>query len=185
MDMNLSEKLARWVPKLLNDDIKQLKTSEELLAMDHHHAMSMLDNIVIMDESVVSFDTPETKQQSKQTIAGEGQARADQDQSPCHYEEANGAGFLRCQGPCLHKLLARGENCPCLFIIEALTQFLKVLKQKRPVIVARDWWFHLDNAPVYTATVVTNWMVARQLNLIKHPPYFLIWHWLASFCSAL
>jgi hypothetical protein len=46
--------------------------------------------------------------------------------------------------------------------MEALGNFLKVFKQKRPEMVARNWWFCWDNALVHTAAVVTDWMAARQ-----------------------
>jgi hypothetical protein len=35
----------------------------------------------------------------------------------------------------------------------------------------RDWWFHWDKARVHTATMVPDWMVARQFQVIQHPPY--------------
>jgi histone-lysine N-methyltransferase SETMAR len=35
---------------------------------------------------------------------------------------------------------------------------------------ARDWWSHWDNAPVHTAGIAMEWMVARQFQVIKHPP---------------
>jgi hypothetical protein len=40
---NLSKKLERWVPKLLNDNMKteQVRTSEECLDMVRRHSMSM------------------------------------------------------------------------------------------------------------------------------------------------
>jgi hypothetical protein len=31
---------------------------------------------------------------------------------------------------------------------------LKVFKQKRPEMAARNWWFHWDNAHVHTAAMV-------------------------------
>jgi hypothetical protein len=36
--------------------------------------------------------------------------------------------------------------------------------------VARGWWFHWNNALVHTITMVTDWMAARQFQVIKHPP---------------
>jgi histone-lysine N-methyltransferase SETMAR len=36
---------------------------------------------------------------------------------------------------------------------------------------AGTWWFHWDNAPVHTATVVTNWMEASWFQIIEHLPY--------------
>jgi hypothetical protein len=69
-DLNLSRKLARKVPKLLNDGMKkeQVRTREKLLVILHHHLMSMLNNIVTMDESAGPFETADTKQQSKQWL---------------------------------------------------------------------------------------------------------------------
>jgi hypothetical protein len=57
------------------------------------------------------------------------------------------------------------------YIVEALGKFLKVFKQKRPEMVAGDWWFQWDNTPVHTAAMVKDWMAARQFKVIKHLPY--------------
>jgi histone-lysine N-methyltransferase SETMAR len=61
-DLNISKKSARWVPKLLSNDMKKerVRTSEEFLKMVYRHSMSMLDNIVTMDKLSVSFHTTET-----------------------------------------------------------------------------------------------------------------------------
>jgi hypothetical protein len=65
-DLNLYKKSARWVPKLLSDDMKErVRISEEFLKMIRRHLMSMLDNIVTMDKSAVLIYMPEAKQQSK------------------------------------------------------------------------------------------------------------------------
>ena len=75
-DLGLVKKSARWVPKLLNDEQKEerVRTCTEFLAMVQWRSLAMLDNIVNMDESAVSFQTPETKQQSKQCLKKEHQA---------------------------------------------------------------------------------------------------------------
>jgi hypothetical protein len=52
-------------------------------------------------------------------------------------------------------------NASC--IMDALDWLIKFLKQKKLVMPGTDWWFHWDNAPVHTAAVVTNWVVARQI----------------------
>ncbi len=57
------------------------------------------------------------------------------------------------------------------YIVEALGKFLKVFRQKRAEMVAGDWWFHWDNAPLHTAAMVKDWMAARQFKVIEHPPY--------------
>jgi hypothetical protein len=50
----------------------------------------------------------------------------------------------------------KGKIVNAAYIIEALTCFLRVLKGKRPMMAAGNWWLHWDNAPVHTATMVTN-----------------------------
>jgi hypothetical protein len=42
------------------------------------------------------------------------------------------------------------------YIVEALGTFMKILRKKRPQMVARDWLSHWDNAPVHTAAKVTD-----------------------------
>ncbi len=77
-DLGLVKKSARWVPKLLNEDQKQerVRTCKEFIATVQRHSMAMLDCIGTMDETMVSYHTPETKKQSKQwLVAWEGVVR--------------------------------------------------------------------------------------------------------------
>jgi histone-lysine N-methyltransferase SETMAR len=36
---------------------------------------------------------------------------------------------------------------------------------------AQQWWFHWDNAPVHTAASVKEWMAAKGIKVLEHPPY--------------
>jgi hypothetical protein len=67
--------------------------------------------------------------------------------------------------------MPRGRTVTAAYIIVALTSFLRVLKEKRLMMTAGDWWFHWDNMPVHTTAVVTNWMTARWFQIMEHPPY--------------
>jgi hypothetical protein len=69
-DLHLSKKSARWVPKLLSQDMKneRVRTCGAFLSLVRHHSKAMLERIVTMDESAVSFHTPQTKQKSKQWL---------------------------------------------------------------------------------------------------------------------
>ncbi len=51
-ELSLSKKSPRWVPEILSHDMKKerVRTSEEFLKMVCCHLMSMLDNVVTMDE---------------------------------------------------------------------------------------------------------------------------------------
>ncbi len=104
-------------------------------------------------------------------MACEGLSRPDQGQGARHEKEADGPGLFDSKGLIYTNFVPRGRTVNSAYIIEALARFLKVLKEKRPTMTAGTWWFHWDNAPVHTAPVVTNWMAARQFQIIEHPPY--------------
>jgi hypothetical protein len=69
-DLGLVKKSTRWVPKLLSDDQRKerVRTCTEFVAAINRRSMAMLDRIVTMDETMVSYHTPETKKASKQWI---------------------------------------------------------------------------------------------------------------------
>jgi AraC-like DNA-binding protein len=69
-ELGLSKKSARWVPKLLSKDQKQQRVERchDFVNLIQRRSMAVLNNIVTMNESAVSFHTPETKQQSKQWV---------------------------------------------------------------------------------------------------------------------
>jgi histone-lysine N-methyltransferase SETMAR len=69
-ELGLVKKSARWVPKLLSEDHKKerVRICTEFVAAVHRRSMAMMDNIVMMDETMVSYHTPQTKRQSPQWI---------------------------------------------------------------------------------------------------------------------
>ncbi len=36
---------------------------------------------------------------------------------------------------------------------------------------AGEWFLHWDNAVVHTAAIVTDWLAARHVQMLQHPPY--------------
>jgi hypothetical protein len=62
-DLGLEKKSARWVPKLLSEEPKQerIRVCSYFIAVVHRRSKAMLDPIVTMDETMVSYHTPETK----------------------------------------------------------------------------------------------------------------------------
>jgi histone-lysine N-methyltransferase SETMAR len=171
-DLHLSKKSARWVPKLLSQEMKneRVRTCGAFMSLLRRHSMAMLDRIVTMDESAVSFHTPQTKQQSKQWLVkgapGPIKAKVQASRS-----KQMVLAFFDSKGLIYTNYVPKGSTVTASYIVEALGKFLKVFKQKRPEMAAGDWWFHWDNAPVHTAAIVKDWMAARQFKVIEHPPY--------------
>jgi histone-lysine N-methyltransferase SETMAR len=79
--------------------------------------------------------------------------------------------FFDSKGLIYTNYVPRGTTVNANYIVEALGTFMKILRKKRPQMVAGDWLFHWDNALVHTAAKVTDWLAARDIKLIEHPPY--------------
>jgi histone-lysine N-methyltransferase SETMAR len=69
-DLGLTKKSARWVPKLLTKEQKQerVRISQEFVELVEREGEEILGRIITIDESAVSYHTPETKRQSMQWI---------------------------------------------------------------------------------------------------------------------
>jgi histone-lysine N-methyltransferase SETMAR len=127
-----------------------------------------VENIITMDELAVSFHTPETKQQSKQWLKkGElGPIKA-----KVHATRAKQMVLAFFDKKGLIYYVPRGTTVNVRYIVEALGSFLKILKKKRPVWAAGEWFLHWDNAPVHTAATVTDWLAARRIKDDRTLPY--------------
>jgi histone-lysine N-methyltransferase SETMAR len=69
-NLGLVKKSARWVPKLLSEEqkLERVRTCRDFVAAVQRRSMSMLEDIVTMDETMVCYHTPETKKQPKHWI---------------------------------------------------------------------------------------------------------------------
>ena len=171
-NLGLVKKSARWVPKLLNDDQKQerVRTCTEFLAMVQRRSKAMLDNILTIDESAVSFHTPETKQQSKQWLR-KGTPGPIKAKVSASRTKQMVLAFFDSKGLIYTNYVPRGTTVNANYILEALGKSMKIFRQKRPVMSEQEWFFHWDNAPVHTAAVMQEWIAARGIQMIPHPPY--------------
>jgi hypothetical protein len=77
--------------------------------------------------------------------------------------------FFNNKGMPYTNYVLRGTMMNARYIMEALGKFMKIFRKKRPVMTARDWMFHWDNAPVHNSTM-SDWIATRQIKLIEHPP---------------
>ena len=129
-----------------------------------------MDKIVTMDESAVSFHTPETKQQSKQWLK-KGLPGPTKFKMSASRSKQMVLAFFDAKGLIYTNYVPKGQTVNADYIIEALSKFLKTFKQKRPELASGEWFFHWDNAPVHTAAAVQEWIAARDFQMIDHLPY--------------
>jgi histone-lysine N-methyltransferase SETMAR len=171
-DLGLVKKSARWVPKLLSDQQKEerVRTCEAFVAAVQRRSLSMLDEIVTMDETMVSFHTPETKKQSKQWIE-KGKPGPIKARVHASRTKQMVMAFFDSRGLIYSHIVPKGAKINATYIVKVLGIFLKKFRQKRPEMAARQWFFHWDNAPVHTAAVVQAWIAANNVQVLEHPPY--------------
>jgi histone-lysine N-methyltransferase SETMAR len=80
--------------------------------------------------------------------------------------------FFDSRGLIYMHIVPRGASINVAYTIKVLGTFLEHFKKKRPAMAAQQWWFHWDNAPVHTAaTPVKEWMAAKGIQVLEHPPY--------------
>jgi histone-lysine N-methyltransferase SETMAR len=68
-------------------------------------------------------------------------------------------------------IVPRGVTINPNYTIIVLGKLMKHLRIKRPETIEQEWFLHCDNAPVHTAAIVKNWLAARAIQMLPHPPY--------------
>jgi hypothetical protein len=149
---------------------ERIRTCKEFLAIDCGPSVAMQDSIIMIDESAISFQTLETRQQSK-LWTKKGQPGPIKDKVQATRSEQMVLAFSDNEGLIYMNYVPRGKMVNANYIVEALKRFLAVFKERQPNMAAREWFFHWDNALVHTATIVKDWMAATDFRLIEHLPY--------------
>ncbi len=172
IDLGLVKKSTRWVPKLLTmvQKDERVQRSEDFLQLLWKHSLAALNNIVTMDESAVSFHTPETKQQSKQWVK-KGQPGPLKAKVHASRTKQMVLVFFDAKGVIYTNFVPKGQTVNASYIRTALARFLEVFRQKRPKMALQDWWLHWDNAPVHTAATVADFLAAKGVKTVPHLPH--------------
>jgi hypothetical protein len=150
------------VLKLLSEEQKQERvgTSQEFVATIQHHSVNVRRHCYV-DETMVSFYTPETKKQSQWIEKGKpGPINA-----TLHVSRNKQLVMviIDSQGLIYTHIIPKGSKINAIYIVKVLSIFIKKLRQKLPEMVSREWFFHWDNAWVHTATIVQAWIAANQV----------------------
>ena len=169
--LGMRKKSARWVPKLLSEEQKEerVRCSQAFVKMAMDNSQS-LNIIVTMDETAVSFHTPETKRQSKQWVK-KGMPGPVKAKVHASRTKQMVLAFFDSRGMIYCHTVPRGKTVNGEYIIEVMKRFLKVFKRKRPEIAASPWLFHWDNAPVHTANNDTKFLAKNNIRTLQHPLY--------------
>lgn len=171
-DLNLTKKSARWVPKLLSEDEKaaRVRCAKEFLKRSRTLGAEFLNSIVTMDETMVPFFTPETKEMSKQWLP-KGSPAPTKAKVQASRKKQMVMAFFDNEGPIYMHYVPIGVHITAKYFVNIMKTFLKVFKRKRPNMAENEWFFHMDNAPSHTAKLSKAFMAEKKLKIIEHPPY--------------
>jgi histone-lysine N-methyltransferase SETMAR len=132
--------------------------------------MAMLDQIITMDEMMVSYRTPQNKKQSKQWIKkgkpGPSKARVNASRTKQML-----LVFLDSKGLVYTHIVLKGTTINANYNLVVLGKFMVYLRKKWPEMTKGIWFFHWDNTPVHTAAIVKNWLATKEIQLLPNPPY--------------
>jgi hypothetical protein len=135
-DLGLLKKSARWVTKLLSEEQKKkhVWTCRNFVAAVQHYSMSVLDDIVTIDETMVCYHTPKTKKNSQNN----GSRRENKAPSRPKSRPATPSrwmAFFYYQGFIYTHIMPGGPRST-EYIVKALGTFMRHFKKKRPEMVS-------------------------------------------------
>ena len=160
------------MPKLLDEEMKKkrIEASEVFVNRARGSPEVFLSKIITMDETMVSFYTPETKEQSKQWLR-KGAPAPTKVKSQASRKKQMVFAFFDDSGSVYEHYASVGAKINRKYTIEVLRKFLLILPRNRPLLMEEGWILHWDNSPVHTATSVKTFLARRRVEILTHPPY--------------
>lgn len=171
-DLHLSKKAARWVPRLLNSEHKhkQIAMAEDLQRRYFQQGEAFFRSIVTMDESWVSFFTPEMKAQSKQWLE-KGAPPPKKAKVQNSTKKIMLVAFFDIKGMIYQHWVPKAQTINSAYYIEVISKFLDHLRKKRPEKLEAGWILHQDNARPHTSRETMEFFAKKKINVLPHAPY--------------
>jgi histone-lysine N-methyltransferase SETMAR len=171
-DLNMNKVSARWVPRMLNDDQKEIRYQMSKANLEKFQAdpETFLRRFVTVDESWIHHFDPETKQQSMTW-------KRPSSPTPKKFKVTSSAGkvmasvFWDAEGVIMIDYLEKGATITGLHYAEQITRLREAIKEKRRGKLRSVVLFHQDNAPPHKARVAMAAIQDAGFELLDHPPY--------------
>ena len=169
-DLGLRRVSAKFVPKLLTMEQKQLRLEIAQDMLDCVESDSIFLNTVITgDESWVYGYDPETKAQSSQWKHSS---------SPRPKKAHSNVKvlltiFLDSRGVVHHEYAPQGQIVTKQYYERVLCHLCNAVRRKRPDLwAAETWQFHHGNAPAHSLHLIQGFLAKHNIPLIRQAPYF-------------
>ncbi len=171
-DLDLIEKVTRWVPRLLSPKHKlhQMKMARNFTKLHFQQGTAFLHSTVTMDELWVGCYTPEMKRQSMQWV-GKGEAAPKKTKTMKSERKLLYILFFDFKGPIYQHFVPRGQTINSDYYIEVPRTFLCHLQMKRPEKLANRWLLHQDNAQPHVSKATMKFINQKDIKLLEHTPY--------------
>ena len=171
-DLGLRRVSAKFVPKLLTMEQKQLRLQVSQDMLDCSNSNPNFLNIVITgDESWVYGYDPETKMQSSQW-------RHPSDPRPKKARQVRSnvkvmlTVFFDCRGVVHHEYAPQGQNITKEYYQEVLRHLRDAVRRKRPDMwKTGNWQLHHDNAPAHSSHLIQTFLAKHNIPLVRQAPY--------------
>jgi len=170
--LGYSKVCARWVPRMLTPENKQVRltTSRDNLRQYNVDPAKFLRRYVTMDETWAHHFDPETKQQSKQWkhVASPPPVKFRKIASA---DKVLASVFWDSKGVLMIDYLERGKTVTGVYYAELIHKLRSAIKEKRRGKLSDGVLLHHDNAPAHTSAVAVATVRECGFELLSHPPY--------------
>ena len=171
-ELKMQEICAKFVPRVLRKDQKErhCHDSREIVELINSDP-AVLDALVTCDESWIYCYDPETKSLSSQW-KHTGSPRPKKATQSKSTHKLLMIPFFDSTGIIYMHWVPTGQTVNKEYYVEVLREFRKRFCRKRPALFKwGQWHFHQDNALVYKAILVTDYLTKMGIKTVPHPPY--------------
>lgn len=171
-DLNMRRVAAKFVPKLLSAEQKELRVevAQDLLDTTSTDP-EFLNTVITGDESWVYGYDPETKAQSSQWKHPESPRpkKARQVRSKI---KVMLTVFFDIRGIVHHEYAPVGQTVTKEYYQQVLRRLRDAVRRKRPDLwTAKNWQLHHDNAPAHSSHLIQYFLAKHGIPVVHQPPY--------------
>ena len=170
-DLNLRRVSAKFVPKLLTEQQKELwkEISEDMLDFTNHDP-EFIKTIITGDETWVYGYNPQTKFQSSQWKHPES-PRPKKAWQVCSNVKVMLSCFFDSQGIVHHEYAPEGQTINMEYYLQVLRRLCEAVRRKRPDMwAAKNFQLHHDNAHTHSAHVIYAFLAKNSMPLVRQAP---------------
>ena len=171
-ELHMSKVCARWVPKMLSDDMKQSRVtiSGAMLTRYNTNPDDFHFRVVTCDETWLYHYDPESKQESMEWKHATS-PKTKKFKATRSTKKVMSTIFWDSKGVIHIDYLPHGTTMNGKYYANLLKQVRQSIKEKRRGKIRRGIMLHQDNAPVHTSRVAMDAVRECGYELLPHPPY--------------